>query len=95
VHKPSSNSILWRPGAEVQAVNGLVGKRLGANKRCAPTGRGLCAADTRRRTASVALPNLTPRVAPRHASPKHRAAACKALVHERFLELCAALRDAG
>ena len=33
--------------------------------------------------------------AKRHASPKHRPAVCKALLRERFLELCAALLRAG
>jgi hypothetical protein len=66
--RPCSNSLLWRagaatgggPAANLEAINGMAGVRLGAN-----TKGGV--------------------------SPKHRAAACKALLLRRFLQVCAAL----
>ena len=66
--RPCSNSLLWRAGtargggtaAQLEAINGMAGVKLGAN-----TKGGV--------------------------SPKHRAAACKALLLRRFLQVCAAM----
>uniref|UniRef100_A0A7S3AC70 tRNA-specific adenosine deaminase 1 n=1 Tax=Haptolina ericina TaxID=156174 RepID=A0A7S3AC70_9EUKA len=54
--RPCSNALLWHASGGCEVVNGLSGKKLGANKK--------------------------------NPSPKHRAAACKALLLHRFREVC-------